>query len=101
MMVPMLNVGILWKWSNKGKRGRQAGGGLKKRWGGSKKRGAQIITWVIYKRQARCSKCDLFNTKIQCFSAYHLDNTQMKTLKTQLRLRPSYNELIKEITKEE
>ena len=30
-----------------------------------------------------------------------LDNTQMKTLKSQLRLRPSYNELIKEITKEE
>ena len=26
---------------------------------------------------------------------------QMKTLKSQLRLRPSYNELIKEITKEE
>ena len=30
-----------------------------------------------------------------------LDDTQMKTLKSQLRLRPSYNELIKEITKEE
>ena len=30
-----------------------------------------------------------------------LDNEQMKTLKSQLRLRPSYNELIKEITKEE
>ena len=30
-----------------------------------------------------------------------LDNAQMKTLKSQLRLRPSYNELIKEITKEE
>ena len=30
-----------------------------------------------------------------------LDNTQMKTLKSQLRLRPSYNELMKEITKEE
>ena len=30
-----------------------------------------------------------------------LDNTQMKTLKSQLRLRPSYNELIKEITKEQ
>ena len=30
-----------------------------------------------------------------------LDNVQMKTLKSQLRLRPSYNELIKEITKEE
>ena len=30
-----------------------------------------------------------------------LDNTQMKTLKSQLRLRPSYDELIKEITKEE
>ena len=30
-----------------------------------------------------------------------LDNAQMKTLKPQLRLRPSYNELIKEITKEE
>ena len=30
-----------------------------------------------------------------------LDNTQMKTLKSQVRLRPSYNELIKEITKEE
>ena len=29
------------------------------------------------------------------------DNAQMKTLKSQLRLRPSYNELIKEITKEE
>ena len=35
MMVPMLNVGILWKWSNKGKRGRQAGGGgVKKEMGG-------------------------------------------------------------------
>ena len=31
----------------------------------------KIITWIVYKRQARCSKCDLFNTKIQCFSAYH------------------------------
>ena len=30
-----------------------------------------------------------------------LDDAQMKTLKSQLRLRPSYNELIKEITKEE
>ena len=30
-----------------------------------------------------------------------LDNAQMKTLKSQLRLRPSYSELIKEITKEE
>ena len=30
-----------------------------------------------------------------------LDNAQMKTLKSQLRLRPSYNELIMEITKEE
>ena len=30
-----------------------------------------------------------------------LDNAQMKTLKSQLRLRPSRNELIKEITKEE
>ena len=30
-----------------------------------------------------------------------LDDKQMKTLKSQLRLRPSYNELIKEITKEE
>ena len=30
-----------------------------------------------------------------------LENAQMKTLKSQLRLRPSYNELIKEITKEE
>ena len=30
-----------------------------------------------------------------------LDNEQMKTLKSQLRLRPSYNELIKEVTKEE
>ena len=30
-----------------------------------------------------------------------LDNAQMKTLQSQLRLRPSYNELIKEITKEE
>ena len=30
-----------------------------------------------------------------------LDNAQMKALKSQLRLRPSYNELIKEITKEE
>ena len=30
-----------------------------------------------------------------------LDDIQMKTLKSQLRLRPSYNELIKEITKEE
>ena len=30
-----------------------------------------------------------------------LDNTQIKTLKSQLRLRPSYNELIKEIAKEE
>ena len=30
-----------------------------------------------------------------------LDDTQMKTLKSQLRLRPSYNELIKEIAKEE
>ena len=30
-----------------------------------------------------------------------LDNAQMKTLKSQLRLRPSYNELIKEITKED
>ena len=30
-----------------------------------------------------------------------LDNTQMKTLKSQLRVRPAYNELIKEITKEE
>ena len=30
-----------------------------------------------------------------------LDDMQMKTLKSQLRLRPSYNELIKEITKEE
>ena len=30
-----------------------------------------------------------------------LDNAQIKTLKSQLRLRPSYNELIKEITKEE
>ena len=28
-------------------------------------------------------------------------NAQMKPLKSQLRLRPSYNELIKEITKEE
>ena len=30
-----------------------------------------------------------------------LENAQMKTLKSQLRLRPSYNELMKEITKEE
>ena len=30
-----------------------------------------------------------------------LDNAQMKTPKSQLRLRPSFNELIKEITKEE
>ena len=30
-----------------------------------------------------------------------LDNTQMKTIKPQLRLRPSYNELMKEITKQE
>ena len=30
-----------------------------------------------------------------------LDNTQMKTPKSQLRLRPSYNEFIKEIIKEE
>ena len=30
-----------------------------------------------------------------------LDNAQMKTLKSQLRLRESYNEPIKEITKEE
>ena len=30
-----------------------------------------------------------------------LDKAQMKTLKSQLRLRPSYNELIKDITKEE
>ena len=30
-----------------------------------------------------------------------LDNAQLKTLKSLLRLRPSYNELIKEITKEE
>ena len=30
-----------------------------------------------------------------------LDDKQMKTLKSQLRLRPSYNELIKDITKEE
>ena len=30
-----------------------------------------------------------------------LENAQMKTLKSQLRLRPSYNELIQEITKEE
>ena len=30
-----------------------------------------------------------------------LENAQMKTLKSQLRLRPSYYELIKEITKEE
>ena len=30
-----------------------------------------------------------------------LDDKQMKTLKSQLRLRPSYNELINEITKEE
>ena len=30
-----------------------------------------------------------------------LDDKHMKTLKSQLRLRPSYNELIKEITKEE
>ena len=30
-----------------------------------------------------------------------LDNAQMKTLNSQLRLRPSYSELIKEITKEE
>ena len=30
-----------------------------------------------------------------------LDDMQMKTLKSQLRLRPSYNELINEITKEE
>ena len=29
-----------------------------------------------------------------------LDNTQMKLLQSQLRLRPSYNELIKEIEKE-
>ena len=30
-----------------------------------------------------------------------IENAQMKTLKSQLRLRPSYNELIKEITKKE